>query len=237
MSIVSILFSRRRNLEAAAVRREEALLYGTARPGEIKAEPPPGAGPRFATIDRTKTYSPIPAGRGRTGTGGEYTHIWEVRRPAPVLLPSGMEEHHHPGCPAHHHHTLDGRSSRPNTCIGTLTKRDQHPETTTSDSSTLVRDPKSRASFTTFKPRQGEEHIYQSPKLDRKHQGQHPKPGHPEQLRHCHHGPCSAADAPFYFELDPEQQGSVLVAHHTSCSLPRNAQVNSNRQHFHNSSC
>ena len=244
------------------MRREEALLYGTARPGEIKTEGGGGGGGggmgglRFATIDRNKTYSPIPAGRGRPGgTGGEYTHIWEVRRPPHVLLPSGVDDphhhhlHHHPSC--HHHHTLDGRGpGRPvPACIGTLTKGDHlllqgspppgppHQQQqdapnngSPADGATLRRDAKARASFTTFKP-QRDEHIYQSPKLDRK-----ARTNSDQQPPHtCSHGPCGAADAPFYFELDPKQ-GSKLVALNSTCTLPRSA-AGGDQQPFHNSSC
>ena len=212
---------RRRGQDPATSRREDALLYGTARPGEIKVDP--AGSQRFATIDRTKTYSPIPANRVRSATGGEYTHIWEVRRPPPVIAPATGEEplqhhqhHHHKGCNAHQPQGTGDQRNQPATCLGTLTKTG---DCQLQDS--IHRKDKCRASFTTFKPR-NDEHIYQSPKFER-------KPNGPR----CR-GSCTVGDPPFYFELDPKQDPAMVG--HMTCSLPRSAHA-PHDHHFHNSSC
>ena len=80
-----MIFRRRREENE---RSEDRLIYGTPRPEEARVDCPH----RFATIDKGKqSYSPMKATL-RTQMGGEYTHIWELRRPPCVVDPQVENE-------------------------------------------------------------------------------------------------------------------------------------------------
>lgn len=169
---------RKRRAEIA--RKEDALLYGTARGRDMKLEQQ-----RFATVDRTKPYSPM-GGCVRTSTGGEYTQIWEVRRPVvSAVTESGDEGPTHQteilDCPAH---PRDGAAAHMGLVKDGVTACSPGPLSVPKEGLPCGKDASS--SFTTFKPSHG--HIYQSPKADQK------------QFERCmiHHGEM----VPFYFELD-----------------------------------
>lgn len=153
---------------------------------------------RFATLDRNKQYSPT---RVRTAsTGGEYTHIWEVRRPD---IPGVSDGEVHCGTmpkgsqcgtiPRVHHHC--GTLPKNSHCVGTIIK--DHEGTMGRN-----REIKKRASFSTFKP--SDDHIYQSPSFARRH--------HLDA-----NGIPIEGVPPFYFELDPKMVPSNMV---DQCSVP-----------------
>lgn len=130
---------------------------------------------RFATIDRSKHYATAGHPRVRTTLGGDYAHIWEVRRPIPVNTPVAKlpEDHSCEGCQAQGQ-CPEGQPGQGQSHCSTLPK----------GSVAALRLDKNRALFTTFKPKHDSDHIYQSPLFERRFDPRHP-------------------DLPFYFELDP----------------------------------
>ena len=141
---------------------------------------------RFVSaLDPTKPYSPM-GGCVRTSTGGEYTQIWEVRRPVvSAITESGDEAVSHQtellDCPAH---PRDGATADLALAKAPFATS-QMP--LSKEALSCPKDPS--LSFQTFKP--SGNHIYQSPKTEQK------------QLERClvhHHHP---EMVPFYFDLDP----------------------------------
>ena len=171
---------RKRRTEKA--RKEDTLLYGLARGRDLKMEQQ-----RFVSaLDPSKPYSPM-GGCVRTSTGGEYTQIWEVRRPVVSAITESGDEavvSHQTellDCPAH---PREGAAS----ADLALAKAPYGPPPMAVSKDGLSCPKDASLSFQTFKP--SGNHIYQSPKTEQK------------QLERClvHH---HAEMVPFYFDLDP----------------------------------